>query len=149
VKAIKHSLSAAAGVLLLSGCTTHGGGVSVHSPGSATPRDLPPAHAPAYGRRAQQRYHYRYFPDAQVYFDLDRKLYFYISANRWRVSVSLPHYLQIRLGERQVSLEMDTDKPYQEFRAHKKRYPPGQLKKKAKKNNAKGRGNKQDEREYY
>ena len=58
----------------LSGCVTTGGGILIPSQGSATHHDLPLVHAPAYGRRAQQRYHYDYFPDAQVYFDLDRKM---------------------------------------------------------------------------
>ena len=141
MKAKYYSLFAVA-ALLLPGCSTHGGGVIVNSPGTVTPRDLPPEHAPAHGRRAQQRYHYHYFPDAQVYFDLDRKLYFYISANRWRVSVSLPDYLKIRLGDRRVTLELDIDKPYHEFHVHKKRYPPGQYKKKT----SKGKGKEQREK---
>ena len=34
-----------------------------------------------------------------------------------------------------VSMELDTDKPYIHHEDHVKKYPPGQLKKKNKKNN--------------
>ena len=36
----------------------------------------------------------------------------------------------MRLGDH-VSIEMDTDKPYTHYQEHKRKYPPGQLKKKA------------------
>lgn len=149
MKATEYFLCAVLLGFMLTGCKTTGGGVIRHAPGPSTHQDLPPAHAPAHGRRAQQHYHYQYFPNAQVYFDLDRKLYFYISANRWKVAVSLPDYLRRRLGERRVPLDMETDKPYREFHVHKQKYPPGQTKqhKKVKKdkgkdkhNNEQGRG---------
>jgi hypothetical protein len=36
--------------------------------------------------------------------------------------------MRVQLGD-YVSIEMDTDKPYTKFKDHKKKYPPGQLKK--------------------
>lgn len=90
----------------------------------------PPAHAPAHGYRA--KYSYRYYPSCYVYFDISRKCYFYLDGDNWKVSVSLPVRLRAQLGE-YVSIEMDTDKPYTRFEYHKKTYPPGQLKKKKKK----------------
>jgi hypothetical protein len=69
----------------------------------------PPAHAPAHGYRA--KYNYHYYPKANVYYDTDRKLYFYIQGENWRASVSLPLDLKIQLGNH-VSIEMDCDKPY-------------------------------------
>lgn len=154
MKAIQYSLLLAALAFLpLTGCKTIDGGVISHSPGSTTRGDLPPEHAPAHGRRAQQRYQYHYYPNAQVYFDLDRKLYFYISANRWKVSVSLPEYFRRRLNDHHVPLDMAVAKPYQEFRQHKKQYPPGLAKKKEKKKHkykkdkGKGKDKKYEDRE--
>lgn len=133
-------------IIVLTGCKSTGGGVILHAPGTTALHDSPPAHAPAHGRRAQQQFRYQYYPDAQVYFDLDRKLYFYISANRWKVSVSLPEYFHLHLRDHHVLLEMDIDRPYREYSRHKKLYPPGQakkkhkMKKKQKNNKSKGHG---------
>jgi hypothetical protein len=85
----------------------------------------PPPHAPAHGYRA--KYGYRYYPGALVYFDVDRKLYFYMQNGDWKVGVSLPDSLRVKLGD-SVTIEMDSDKPYTEFAAHKAKYPPGQIK---------------------
>ena len=140
-------------ITALTGCKTIGGGVTLHAPGPTARHDSPPAHAPAHGRRAQQRFQYHYFPNAQVYFDLDRKLYFYVSANRWKASVSLPEYFRRRLDDYHVSLEMEIAKPYQEYRSHKKRFPPGLVKKKnkgkgnKKKHKKQGRKNKHEDRD--
>ena len=69
----------------------------------------PPAHAPAHGYRA--KYKYNYYPQANVYYDATRKLYFYAEGGNWRASVSLPINLKLRLGDH-VTIEMDSDKPY-------------------------------------
>ena len=91
----------------------------------------PPDHAPAYGYRA--KFQYRYYPDAEVYYDAGRKLYFYFEGNGWRVGASLPSPLQASLGD-SVNLELDTDKPFLYHDEHKAQYPPGQAKKMAEKN---------------
>jgi hypothetical protein len=90
----------------------------------------PPPHAPAHGYRA--KYRYRYYPAQSVYFDDGRKIYFYLQANRWRGAATLPNNLHMRLGS-YVVIEMNTDKPYTHYKAHKRNYPPGQLKKKKQK----------------
>lgn len=97
----------------------------------------PPPWAPAHGYRAKHRYHY--YPSSYVYFDIDRKLYFYISAGQWRVGASLPGGISIEAGE-SVLLEMDTDTPYQYHTDVVKHYPPGQAKK-MEKGNTKGKKN--------
>jgi len=89
----------------------------------------PPPHAPAHGYRA--KYSYRYYPSCYVYFDISRRCYFYLAGDGWKVSASLPVSLRAQLGD-YVSIEMDTDRPYINFEEHKKKYPPGQLKKKKK-----------------
>lgn len=109
-------------------CSLNSAGIHIGG-GGPTVKGGPPPHAPAHGYRA--KYNYYYYPDAYVYFDISRKLYFYLEGDKWRMSVSLPHSLHIRLGEH-VVIEMDSDKPYNHFDSHKKKYPPGQLKKKKK-----------------
>jgi len=47
------------------------------------------------------------------------------------MSISLPQGIRLQLGD-YVTIEMDTDKPYIQFEEHKRKYPPGQLKKKKK-----------------
>ncbi|UCF56129.1 MAG: hypothetical protein JSW15_08485 [Deltaproteobacteria bacterium] len=86
----------------------------------------PPPHAPAHGYRAKYSYHY--YPSTYVYFDVSRKVYFYLEGGAWKMSVSLPDHLRVKLGEH-VTIEMDTDKPYTKFEEHKNKYPPGQAKK--------------------
>lgn len=89
----------------------------------------PPAHAPAHGYRA--KYHYYYYPSSSVYYDSNRELYFYLKGDNWEVSASLPHNIRVRLGDN-VSIEMETDRPYLYHDEHVRKYPPGQLKKKNK-----------------
>lgn len=133
----------------LTGCKTLDGGVVLHAPGPTARHDLPPAHAPAHGRRLQQRHHYHYYPDAQVYFDLERKLYFFLSGTHWQASISLPEHFRLRLTDRHLVLEMEVDKPYQDFHIHKKKYPPGKRKHKDKNNKGHGQGKKYKERDDY
>ncbi len=92
-----------------------------------TKKSGPPDHAKAHGYRAKHTY--RYYPAAQAYYDVDRGTYFYLEGESWRVSVSLPLSLKLKLGDH-VTIEMDSDKPYTGFEIHKRKYPPGQAKKK-------------------
>ena len=97
----------------------------------------PPPHAPAHGYRA--KYKYRYYPSCSVYYDTYRNLYFYLEGPYWRISASLPHSIQVGLGDH-VNIEMDADKPYIYYDDHKHKYPPGKSKKKGKKKNHKWAG---------
>lgn len=118
---------------LFPGCNVKRGGTEVGMPSSEPgppPKGGPPPWAPAHGYRA--KYRYRYYPSFHVYFDVGRRVYFYLDAGRWQMSARLPR--AIRLGPADyVVIELETDKPYQYFSKHKKQYPPGQAKK-AKKN---------------
>jgi hypothetical protein len=109
-------------------CSVKSAGIHVGGGGPVV-KGGPPAHAPAHGYRAKHAYYY--YPDAYVYFDISRMVYFYLEGDIWRMSASLPHSLHVRLGEH-VTIAMDTHKPYTHFKSHKKKYPPGQLKKKGK-----------------
>jgi len=92
----------------------------------------PPPHAPAHGYRAKHQY--RYYPSRSVYYDTGRGLYFYLKGDNWEVGASLPSSLSVGLGD-YVSMELDTNRPYIYHEEHVKKYPPGQLKNKNKKNN--------------
>ncbi|MGV1098676.1 hypothetical protein ACUUL3_04605 [Thiovibrio sp. JS02] len=124
----------------LPACQTTGGAVSVNmplddgGPGVGRPGG-PPPHAPAHGYR--KKYSYRYYPDAYVYFDTGRGLYFYLDHDQWRMSVSLPQEIKVRLGGG-VEIEMDSDRPYTDFDAHKGKYPPGKMKRKEKEKKNRG-----------
>ncbi|MCK4376097.1 MAG: hypothetical protein KAX19_12235 [Candidatus Brocadiae bacterium] len=98
---------------------------SGHSAGVVS-RKGPPAHAPAHGYR--RKHCYRYYPSCCVYFDIERKLYFYLEGGNWRVSARLPAGIRMDVGEA-VVLSLETDRPYLHFQKHKTSYPPGQLKK--------------------
>lgn len=124
-------------VALLGGCRTFGSiGIGMRSDGSPPPHydepphgKGPPPHAPAHGYREKHRY--RYYPSAQVYFDVGRNLYFYFEDGGWRMSASLPHHFSGHL-DGYVRLDLETDKPYQHFEEHRKKYPAGHAKKKKK-----------------
>jgi len=88
----------------------------------------PPPWAPAHGYRAKFRY--RYYPSVQIYYDVNRGLYFYFYMGKWRCGDVLPQGLKVK-GE-YVVLEMETDKPYEFHAEVLKRYPPGQKKGKGK-----------------
>lgn len=114
---------------LLPGCTVRRGGVEIGSP---TPPPPPPEHgpppwAPAHGRRA--KYGYRYYPDRYVYYDVGRGIYFYLEGDGWRVSARLPSAIHLEYAD-YVYIELETDKPYEYSGEHRRKYPPGQAKKK-------------------
>ena len=89
----------------------------------------PPPHAPAHGYRAKHRY--RYYPACSVYYDTGRELYFYLEGSQWHIGASLPRTIELEYGD-YVTIEMDTDTPYHHHAEHRRKYPPGQLKKKSK-----------------
>jgi hypothetical protein len=79
----------------------------------------PPQHAKAHGYRAKHTY--RYYPSANAYYDVERKAYFYLEGDNWRMGISLPNSLSVGLGK-YVTFEMDSDKPYTGFEEHKRQY---------------------------
>ena len=115
-------------IYIFPGCTQVRTGI--YTGGHPGSKGGPPPHAPAHGYRAKYKYHY--YPSAKVYFDISRKVYFYLEADRWKMSVSLPSRFHIRVGQH-VTIEMESDRPYTAFDKHNKKYPPGQMKKKKKK----------------
>jgi len=80
---------------LFTACSVTGPGIGFGVEGPVV-KGGPPPHAPAHGYRAKHTYYY--YPSAYVYFDISRKVYFYLEGDKWRMSVSLPHGLHVRLG---------------------------------------------------
>jgi hypothetical protein len=72
----------------------------------------------------------------RIYYNLDRKVYYYYYEGQWRIASSLPHNVKIR-GD-YVELGMDTDKPFRYHREVEKKYPPGQMKDKDKRGRGRG-----------
>ena len=71
-------------------------------------------------------YHYKYYPMAFIYFDVDRKVYFYQADDgRWVQSTVLPENLADNLAT-PVMLEMNTERPYLYHSQVMEKYPhPG------------------------
>jgi hypothetical protein len=125
-----HFLMAAAFVLLYAFTAIAGGAISVQWGDNSKPQSFPnlysqkkggpPPHAPAHGYRA--KYQYRYYPNCNVYHDASRGMYFYMKGDGWAVGASLPTDLLSNLGA-SVTLDMDTDKPYEQNAEHLKQYP--------------------------
>jgi len=71
----------------------------------------------------RQKYSYRYYPSCSVYYDIHRRLYFYLEGENWKISASLFSNLERKLGD-YVKIEMDNDKPYIDNDKHVKKFPP-------------------------
>lgn len=112
-------------LLAMTGCRT-GDVIYGPNPNIETRGDGPPRWAPAHGYRA--KHHYRYYPEAQVYFNEKKGLYSYHRHGRWDTSSSLPETIRID-ARKYVVLEMDTDRPYRYHSEIKKTYPPKKNKK--------------------
>jgi len=72
---------------------------------------------------SKQNYSYRYYPSCSVYYDIHRRLYFYLEGENWKISASLFSNLERKLGD-YVKIEMDNDKPYIDNDKHVKKFPP-------------------------
>ena len=72
---------------------------------------------------SKQKYSYRYYPSCSVYYDIHRKLYYYLGDDNWKISAVLPNNLEKKLGD-YVKIEMESDRPYLENEKHVKKYPP-------------------------
>jgi hypothetical protein len=122
----------------LSGCRTAGTifiGNTLPGPGPSYDEG-PPPWAPAHGNRAKHTY--RYYPYHGIYFEERTGVYFYMSDGRWQMSANLPVSIRITVKDF-VTLDMDSERPYDYHNDVVKRYPPGQQK-----NKGKGRDNDED-----
>jgi hypothetical protein len=78
----------------------------------------PPAHAKAHGVKKK----YRYYPEANVYFDPIGKRYTYMNGGRWVSGATLPN--TIRLIGAFSDFDFDGDDPWKENSQHKQKYKP-------------------------
>ena len=139
-------------LIFFTGCRVVGGGVRVN-----VGHNLPPAHAPAHGRRSHHMYHY--YPNAEFYFDVGRNMYFYLDSRaQWTFSVNLPLHLRSHLRSGYVEIEMESDRPYLKHRTHrvkfkkhktkyKKKYKTKQKQNNSKKNKSRKKNKNDDEDE--
>ena len=122
-------------MLILACAAPNGGGISIDWENTKAHKEPtkpkvskktgPPSHAPAHGYRA--KHSYRYYRNEHTYYDTDRNLYFYLEGGGWRIAASLPSH--IKLSNDFVTVELETDKPFEHYEEHTEKYPPGQMKK--------------------
>lgn len=82
----------------------------------------PPSWAPAHGYRAKVRQ--IYFPDYNMYYDLQKGVYIYLNKDSWQISVNLPTIFgRINLSNTpKVQLELNTDSPQRYNAEHLMKY---------------------------
>ncbi|MGV3697851.1 hypothetical protein [Flavobacterium sp.] len=72
----------------------------------------PPSWAPAHGYRANTRH--IYFPQYNMYYDMNRNSYLYLNGRNWTASATLPNiYVGVNLGRAaQIQLSYNGYNPY-------------------------------------
>ncbi len=82
----------------------------------------PPPWAPAHGYRAKTRH--VYFPDQNMYYDIQKSNYIYFSNGKWSISTRVPSiFVGINLGRSsQVELDFYGDAPQRYNYSHKTKY---------------------------
>ena len=102
----------------------------------------PPDWAPAHGYRANTTY--VFFPDQNVYFDVQNSLYISLSGDNWQVNASLPSVfsgVDLNLAVK-VELDLSTDTPQKYNSDHKTKYKGKSDKDKQKDKSSKGKSKK-------
>lgn len=82
----------------------------------------PPSWAPAHGYREKTRQ--IYFPQQNMYYDLNRGTYIYLNGRNWVASIGLPtmyRNVNLRLAP-QVQLMLHTDRPFVYNHTHRTKY---------------------------
>ena len=82
----------------------------------------PPSWAPAHGYRANTRH--IYFPEQNVYYDLQEGVYISLSGDNWQVTANLPSIFSgVDLNiVAKVELDLSTDSPQKYNSEHKVKY---------------------------
>jgi hypothetical protein len=80
----------------------------------------PPPHAPAHGYRRKFSYHY--YPQAEIYHDVERGLWFYTDGKEWKAGAKVPIELGENLGGH-VVVELESDSPQSEHTKTRETYP--------------------------
>lgn len=77
-------------------------------------RNGSPVAGAAWGFRI--KHHYRYYPEAQVYYAPDRDTYFWQQNGEWQSAMNPPDLVLVRLHS-PVSVALETDQPWTEHEA--------------------------------
>lgn len=72
----------------------------------------PPPWAPAHGWRA--KHHYTYYPEGEIYYAPDTRMWFWLDGGSWRSGISLPLDFQGYVRTGGVSIELGDERPYVE-----------------------------------
>ena len=82
----------------------------------------PPPWAPAHGYRAKTRH--VYFPDHNMYYDIQKNNYIYFTNGKWTISTRVPSiFVGVNLrGSTQVELDFYGDRPQRYNYSHKTKY---------------------------
>jgi hypothetical protein len=89
----------------------------------------PPGHAPAHGYRAKHRY--VYYPERELYYAPESRLWFWMQGADWRVGANLPApYQQYTSGG--ITIELGSERPFTEHVYVVERYGKGSKHKKHK-----------------
>ena len=80
----------------------------------------PPPHAPAHGYR--RKFSYRYYPQAEVYHDAERGIWFYTDGKDWKAGAKLPVELGENLGGH-VTIELESERPEIDHSKTRETYP--------------------------
>lgn len=78
--------------------------------------------APSYESRATY-YNYRYYPEADYYYDTRARVYIYYEHNHWVRARSLPPRMRSHSG-RHVDIRSPHERPYEDRRHHREQYAP-------------------------
>lgn len=89
----------------------------------------PPSHAPAHGYRAKHRY--VYYPEREIYYAPETRLWFWLLGNDWRSGERLPAGYQQYTSDG-ISIELGSDRPYTDHSRVVREYGKGPKRKKHK-----------------
>lgn len=78
--------------------------------------------APHYESRVTY-YDYRYYPEADCYYDTRTRVYIYFEHDHWVRARALPPRMRSHLG-RHVNIRSPHDRPYEDLRRHREQYAP-------------------------
>ena len=111
--------------LYMTSCeTVHVGGPAPapHPEPPVVKKGGPPDHAPAHGYR--RKFQYRYYPSSKVYYSVEKRVYFWLEGNGWKLGASLPAGYSIS-GVDPVSLSLDEETPYAHYEGTVQSTHPG------------------------
>lgn len=93
-----------------------------YDPSSETSGGLQPPPPWEQDRGIGEEQHYYYYPQVKIYFNLERKVYYYFYEGQWQIASQLPN--NVKLSGRRVKLNIPGEEPYIWQPAVEERFPP-------------------------